>query len=109
MSHRITTKTKIMDLEIAKNALEKKGWQFEQSGQSLHIKSGPMNRASINLTSGEVIGDTDWHKKDALESLNQAYGEALYEKEIAEQGGYVEERQELQNGDVRLVVNVSFA
>ena len=68
-----------------------------------------MANASINLTTGEVFGDSDHVRKEALTALNQAYGVALCEKQAAEQGGYIEDREVLDNGSIRLIVNVSFA
>lgn len=108
MSHRITTKTEITDRELAINALQSKDWSFDERGDSITVTSGPMANATINLKSGVVSGDTDYTSREALTSLNQAYGEALCMREVEEQGGYCEEREVLDNGSVRLVMNVAF-
>jgi hypothetical protein len=108
MSHRITTKTQITDKVLAEAALTKAGWSYTSEGGSIHVTSGPLRRASINLASGNIVGDTDLHNSDTLCALNQFYGEALAEKQIAEYGGYVESRTETED-EIILVANVSFA
>jgi hypothetical protein len=108
MSHRITTQTSINDKEVAIAALKSKGWSYDFSGNTLHITSGPMSSARIDLATGVVEADSDHVRREALTSLNQAYGVALCEKQAVDQGGYVESTETLDNGDIRLIVNVSF-
>ena len=110
MSHRITTKTEIKDLTVAKAALVKKGWAFNESGGNLRITSGPMDGANINISNGTITGDTDYgnHRDGGLEALNQEYGVCLVEKQVADQGGYVEETNILENGDIQIIATVSF-
>jgi hypothetical protein len=108
MSHRITTKTSITDREVAEAALKKAGWSYNVSGSSIHVNSGPLQYATINLSNGDVTGDTDIHSDAKLGSLNQFYGEALAEKQVADQGGYIESRTETET-EIILVANVAFA
>lgn len=108
MSHRITTKTEITDLDLAETALQSKDWSYNVNGANISITSGPMARTSINLKTGVVSGDTDYTNREGLTALNQAYGEALCVQGVEEQGGYVENREVLDNGSVRLVMNVAF-
>lgn len=111
MSHRVTIKSAITNGPAAKAALNSKGWTFLEQGDSLRITSGPMNRATINLKNGEVVGDTDYHQAsstDSLGALNQAYTHELLKLDIANQGGFIEETL-VQNGEIHVTANVSFA
>jgi len=108
MSHRIATKTKITNNEAAMAALKKKGWDFRSAGNSLYIESGPMRGANINLQTGEISGDTDYHNKSTLNLLSQTYGEQLVLQQVAAKGGYIEEQPHvLANGKIRIVAQVS--
>ena len=87
MSHRVTTRTEIKDSVLAKQALKQAGMAYQESGDTLHITSGGMRGAVINLKTGEVSGDSDYgHTRDNLGSLRQAYGEAKYRAECMKQG-----------------------
>lgn len=102
MSHRVTTQTEIKDKTLAIQALKAAGYSYSESGNTLRITSGPLNRAAIDLRTGEVSGDTDYHTKDDLGALRQNYAEAKYLKECNMQGILVESREVLSNGVVRL-------
>lgn len=102
MSHKIDIKTTITQKEPAKKALQKKGWNFQELGNSLRINSGPMSGATINLNDGSIIGDTDWHDRNKLGALNQGYAEALVEDDIMRQGGDILERQVMKDGTIKI-------
>ncbi len=91
MSHRITTSVGITDAEMAKKALTLAGMSFQASGKTITITSGKLNRAVINLESGEVSGDTDYHKDAEMGMLRRHYAEAKYLQELEIQGGLVVE------------------
>jgi len=103
MSHRITTQTKITNKKLALQAVKTAGWRYTESGGTLRIQSGPMNGASVNTTTGEVTGDTDYHRSNALQSLNKFYSEALVRAETAMQGGQILERTVAKNQDIVLI------
>lgn len=111
MSHRIATKTTINDKDLAISALRAKGWQYSVKGNTISVLSGPLNRAHINLDSGEIEGDTDFHgwKGDSLLALNQAYAEAAVRQQVALKGGYVESTETLEDGTLRIVASVTLA
>lgn len=109
MSHRITTKTSIKDENIAKAALAKAGWAHNVSGKTIDITSGPMSGARINLTTGEVVGDTDYHDKSALQSLNQGYSVESVTQRITDQGGYITEGPTTVGEDIVLTAQISMA
>lgn len=104
MSHRITVSTEIKDRAAAAKALQKKGWRFADEGTEYRITSGPMSGASIDFSTGLVVGDTDLHSKDQLGSLNQAYSEEVMLKRVESECGTVEERVVLGDGTIRLIV-----
>lgn len=104
MSHRVTTQTEIKDKNIAKKALTAANMDFRESGSVLNITSGPLSGAYIDLTSGEVVGDTDTHNKDTLGMLRQVYGEEKYRSECVKQGVMIESRRvDAQTGDILLM------
>jgi len=103
MSHRVTTKTQITDKEIAMSALKAKGWKFTERGDTLSIEGGPMTGATINLKTGDVDGDTDYHSRDQLGSLSQAYGKEKYLNECNRQGITVESETVNEEGDIVLL------
>ena len=108
MSHRVATKTQITDKKLAIEALKLAGWSYRESGNSLRVTSGPMNRSTINLTNGEIVGDTDWHSTEQLGALRQHYGEAKVRSEAIKTGATIESREVLSNGEVRLVLTANF-
>lgn len=95
MSYRITKQTQITDEKLATEALRLAGMTYTKQGNSLCITGGPLNRASINLTTGEVSGDTDFsgHSEQAFGLLRQYYGEAMCRDVAIKQGVTVGERQ----------------
>ena len=104
MSHRVTTQTEIKDKDIAKKALTAAKMDFRESGHILNIMSGPMAGAHIDLSTGEVVGDTDAHNKGTLGLLRQQYGEQKYRAECVKQGVMVESRTvDQKTGDIILM------
>lgn len=102
MSHRVTTKTEITDREMAIAALNRAKYSFTSQGNTLTITSGPLNRAIIDLTTGEVTGDTNYHGKDSLGLIRQVYSEEKYVRELRRIGASITSREVLRNGDIKL-------
>lgn len=106
MSHKITIQTKITNRTVAEAALKANNWDFGYNSKDngISIQSGPMKGAYISLGNGNVTGDTDWHRKGDLAGLNQSYAEHLIRQDQMSAGGYVESREVLADGRVRLVM-----
>ena len=102
MSHRVTTETEIKDKALAVKALKQAGMAYQEHGENITITSGPMRSASIDLRSGVVSGDSDFHSREVLGMLKQYYGEAKYRKECEIQGIQIESREIQANGDIIL-------
>lgn len=109
MSHRITVKTEITDRAAVERACKDHDWDYRVSGESrISFESGPLGGATLNLATGAVVGDTDFHSKAKVVEFGVAYSEALWMNRISE-GGYLEQRSVLGDGTVRLVANVAVA
>lgn len=108
MSHRVTTQTEIKDKALAAKAIKDAGMTYvEDSDTLLRITSGPMVEATIDLKTGLVTGDTDYHhSRESLGMLKQLYGEAKYRKECAIQGIMIDERTVEKNGDIVLMCSM---
>lgn len=109
MSHRITTQTSITNKTFAKEALKLAGLSYTESSNTLHVTSGDMRNASINLKTGTITGDTDMHNKKALGTLRKFYSEAQIRERCMQEGHTVEDRQVLEDGRIRLVCVGMFA
>lgn len=115
MSHRIATQTQIKDKDLAKKAIQAAGYSFtEQGATQLRITSGPLQNATVNLTTGEVVGDTDMHRSETLGSLRKFYTEAAHVREIQRNGHTIETRDILaeRNGHknvIRMICQGQFA
>lgn len=108
MSRRVTTKTEIKDMALAKTALQSAGYGFEEHGSQLSITTGSLRGAIIETRTGEISGDTDYgHRESEMGALRQFYGEAKYRAELAKQGGWVDSRQVDKNGDIVLMCAVA--
>lgn len=94
MSHRVETKTEITDKALAIKALKQNGWSFQDEGQSLRITSGPMDRAVIDLRTGSITGDSDWHgpRGTGLIGLNQSYAEQKLKATLLKEGATIQSR-----------------
>lgn len=108
MSHRVTTQTDIKEKDLAIQALKAEGWSYTETGDTLHITSGPMRNASLNLRTGNVTGDTDWHSRDTLGALRQQYSVAKVRKEAIKTGAVIESQETMKNGDIRMVLTANF-
>jgi len=106
MSHRVTTETQIKDAALAEEVLRKEGMDFDRRGDVIYITSGSLSGANIDLRTGNVSGDTDYHNKTTLGMLSQTYGESKYLQELAKQGGMVESREVDTNGNIILMCAV---
>jgi hypothetical protein len=106
MSHRITTRTKIKDKKLAIQALKQAGWSYNESGSTLRITDGPMRSSAIDLSTGDIRGDTDQHSRNQLGALRKYYGEAKYRQECIKRGALVESREVIKNGDIRLICSM---
>jgi len=95
MSFRVTKQTQITDERLAIEALKIAGMTYTKQGNTLHITSGPLNRATINLSNGEVTGDSDFHghSGEAFGKLRQQYGEAQGRETALKQGVTISDRQ----------------
>lgn len=103
MSKRVTTKTNITDKRFAITALKASGLTFEEVGStSLRITSGPLARASIDLTTGTVTGDTDYHRHGELGVLRRDYTEAQARHLASRDGIQIKRRVENKDGSVTL-------
>lgn len=118
MSHKITIKTEITDKAAVERACKEKGWAYKitESGPSasgkpgarVSFESGPLGGATLNLKTGAITGDSDFHTKVKAVEFGVAYSEALWMNRIAE-GGYLEERIVLNDGTIRLTASVAIA
>ena len=110
MSHRVTTRTEIKDKALAIQALQKAGFGYDEDGTMLHVTSGPMRNATIDLRTGNVQGDTDHsHSESKLGALRKYYTEAKFRKEALKQGITIERREVLANGEIKLFCQAQFA
>lgn len=102
MSHRVTYKSEMKDADLAISALKATKNTSIKDGNILRITAGPLNRASLNLTTGEWATDSDYHHKaDDFGLVNQAYSEAEFTREAVRQGVTITSR-EIQNGEIVL-------
>lgn len=108
MSHKITIKTEITDRAAIERACKTQGWDYRISADRVSFESGPLGRATLNLKTGAVTGDSDFHSQKAAVAFGVAYSEALWMNRI-EEGGYLEERVVLNDGTIRLTASVAVA
>jgi hypothetical protein len=108
MSRRVTFRSELKDRDLTIQALKSLNYSYTESGRdTLLITSGPMNRATINLKSGEVEGDSDFHSKGELGGLRQAYSEAEFRRVTQRQGAVIESRDVLSNGQIKMRVRMT--
>jgi hypothetical protein len=108
MSHRVTVQTEIKDRALAIEALKSVGVQYREQGEVLHLTSGGYENATINLKSGQVLGDTDWgHNASKLGLLRQAYSEAKFRQESFRQGVSITSRTVDKDGNVVLMCRMA--
>lgn len=107
MSRRISFKSEIRDKDLAINALKSLNYGYRDAGESLVLTSGPLNRATIDLRSGEVVSDSDWHDKSALGGLRQAYSEAEIQRQIHREGATIESRSVNAAGQIKILCRMT--
>lgn len=116
MSHRVTTETEIKDkacLDKALKAFNKagaagKGLEYTQKGNILTFTSGKLKNATLDLSTGQMAGDTDNQSEADLGSLRQVYALEKVKADIVRRGGSVKSVITAKDGTikVRAVVNV---
>lgn len=107
MSHRISFKSEIKDHDLTVGALELLKYNYRKdSATKFTILDGPLRNATINLETGEVIGDTDWHNRDVLGGLRQAYSEVEIRRTLQRQGATIESRT-VKNGEVKILCRIT--
>ena len=110
MSHRVTTQTEIKDKALAIEAIKAAGFTYAEDNDRLHITSGSMQNATIDLRTGIVSGDTDHrHTKEKLGALRKHYTEAKFRAECLKQGISIESRRVDEHGNIRLMCQAHFA
>ena len=79
MSKRTEVKTTMTDKKFVIEAFKREQLQYEEmSDTMLRITSGALARATLDLTTGTITGDSDYgHGQNALGKLNRHYSEAL--------------------------------
>jgi hypothetical protein len=108
MSRRVTTKTEIKDINLAKSALQQAGFGFEEQGSTLYITSGELRGCSIDTRTGDISGDSDYgHAASKMGALRQFYAEQKYKVELAKNGGYVEGRSVNKDGEIVLMCAIA--
>lgn len=106
MSHRVTFQSQMTDKELCKTALEKTGHSFAENGDMLTVTSGTLNRATINTKSGEIVSDSDYHRKEQLGALRQAYAEAQFRQSAFRKGASIQSRTVVERDGVKGVVRL---
>ena len=105
MSRRITNKVDITERDLAIEALALANYSYLEEGSNLVVTgSGPLRNATVNLRSGEVIGDSDFgHTEEAFGVLRQYYAEAKVRAECLKSGTTIEEREIDSEGNIVLL------
>ena len=109
MSKRIVITTELTDKAALERACKAKNWAYEARETQFHFQNGPGGRGYVELKTGRFHGDSDWHTKERMAPLVQAYGEALWMNRFGENNGYLESRTVLSDGTIRLVGTVMVA
>lgn len=107
MSRRVSFSSSIKDRDLAISALDALKYSYRAEGENvLSLTSGPLSRATIDLRTGDVVSDSDYHSRSDLGGLRQAYSEAEVRRVIQRQGSTIESRRVTDNGDVKLLVRM---
>ncbi len=108
MSRRVTFRSELKDRDLTIQALNALQYTYSEVGKDvLQITSGPLNRASINLKTGDVEGDSDWHTRDGLGGIRQAYSEAEFNRITQRQGAIIEKRDVIEGGKIKILVRMT--
>ena len=101
MSHKVTQKSEMKDLNMVVRACQDAGYSYNVNGNKVSFTSGPLSRATIDVSTGEITGDTDWHTRDALGKFRQNYAKAVV-KHTCEQQNITIESEEVVGTNVVL-------
>lgn len=108
MSRRVSFRSEIKDRDLAISALTSLEYSYQARGEDgLDITSGPLTRAHINLRTGEVESDSDYHSHADLGGLRQAYSEAEFRRVAQRQGATIESRTVNARNEVKLMVRMT--
>ena len=103
MSRCVTLKTKMTDKELAIEAFKKAGSECQEVEGGLEIVSGPFKDAYLNLTTGQITGDSDYgHDEEQFGLLRQHYSEAKVVAECLRDGTTIDQREVDTEGNVVL-------
>lgn len=103
MSRRIQQSTDLKERELVMRALELADIGYRVDGNYVHMTSGALNHATLDLKTGNITGDSDYgHTENAFGLLRQWYGEALVRRECAKNGTTITERETNDEGDIVL-------
>lgn len=108
MSHRVNMKTQIKNADRAKEALKLAGCSYRESGGMIHITSGGLENVSIDLTSGNISGDSDYgHTAEKIGILRQHYTEAERRYVYLKEGVTIESRSMDEKGRIVLACRMA--
>jgi len=109
MSMRITSKTEIKDITLAKKALAQLKMKYTEQGKTLQITSGKFaHRVVIDTSTGVVNYDSDDRFSDKdFNAFRQAYTEAVFNQNAQRDGVTIDERQVQSNGDIVLMFHTA--
>lgn len=103
MSRRIETRLEITNKDAAIMALKAAGVAHEVVGNSIRLISGALSNARIELTTGNVVGDSDYgHTAEKFGVLRQHYSEALIRMDYAKNGTMIDTRSVDKEGNIIL-------
>ena len=86
MSHKITYKTALKDVDLAQSAAKALGMATSINKDTMKFSSGALRGASLDLRSGVITSDSDWKHEANVERFQVAYNEAKATLEISRQG-----------------------
>lgn len=100
MSHRVTTDTEIKSRDAALVAFKTANAQVRDLGSNkFEVRSG-RSVGTLDLGTGQIVGDTDrWHAPD-FDLLKQHYAEEVYTSELRRQGAVVQSREVDKQGNI---------
>lgn len=104
MSHRITYESKITDRDLAIAALDSLNMAYHEQDGRLLVTSGSLHQAVIDLSTGKIDSDTDYHSNEAIDRLKIAYTEASTRREYARTGVTIISREVVSYNGVKDVV-----
>jgi hypothetical protein len=108
MSRRITNKLNITDRDLAIEALQLANYTYRENGNTLYIDNGALRNARLNLTTGEMSGDSDFgHTEEQFGLLRQYYAEAQVRSECLKSGVTIDERQTDSEGNIVLMAHMA--